>query len=100
MSYFRQRFTAAEICQINEAIIAQNPLKKPSSNDDSDDDSSGGHSGESDPQGSESSTSSVNDLLQTSSGTLILDATCVPQDIHFPTDIRLLYEAVCQPCVI
>ena len=95
MSYFRQRFTAAEICQINEAIIAQNPLKKPSSNDDSDDDSSSGHSGESDPKDSESSTSSVNDLVQTNSGTLILDATCVPQDIHFPTDIRLLYEAVC-----
>jgi len=26
-------------------------------------------------------------------GEMILDATCIPADIHFPTDIRLLHEA-------
>ena len=69
MSYFRQRFTPAEICQINEAIIAQDPSRKPSPNDDNDDDPSSGHSGEGDRQGSESSASSANSPGQTNSGT-------------------------------
>lgn len=33
-------------------------------------------------------------VSQESAGTLILDATCIPADVHFPTDTRLLYEAI------
>lgn len=63
--------------------------------DDGDDDSSNGHSGEGDPRVSEPAASSVNTSEQANSGTLILDVTCIPQDIHFPMDVRLLYEAIC-----
>ena len=93
MSYFRQRFTLEEMNLINEAIIASDPTKKPSSDDN--DDSGNGHSLKDDAHVSEPNTSSDQNPELANSGTLILDATCIPQDIHFPTDIRLLYEAVC-----
>lgn len=57
---------------------------------------------ESDDHGSSSSTSSTTGSDSASSdgksaptneGTLLLDATCVPQDIRYPTDVSLLNEA-------
>lgn len=96
MSYFRQRFSPEEINQINEAIIAQDPAQKSSTHDDGGggEDSSSSQSKHGDPR-TDSEASSEESSEQSNSGTLILDATCFPQDIHFPTDIRLLYEAVC-----
>lgn len=55
---------------INDYIV-----DRPEEKDDSDDGQSGGHKS------------------KDNEGTLILDATCAPQNIRFPTDVSLLNEA-------
>ncbi len=65
MTTFRKRITAEMIQEINEMVIE---LAK--ENDDSDNDSDNGNN-----------------------GTLIVDATCAPQNIKYPQDIELLNEA-------
>ena len=77
LTLFRKRITPEMLAEINDYIIGRK------NKDDDDSDSSGGaaNGGESaDTQG------------KTNEGTLILDATCVPSDIRFPTDISLLNE--------
>ena len=72
MTRFRKRISTETLQEINDIIIGRPKEKK---DDDSDDhDSFGGGSGE-------------------NKGTLILDATCAPQNIRFPTDTSLLNEA-------
>lgn len=69
MTVFRKRFPPEAMAEINEAIIAiqkKDPPPAGSGDDDGTDD---------------------ND------GTLILDATCAPADIHFPTDAGVLNDA-------
>lgn len=74
MTAFRKRFTAEAMAAINEAIITagrdENNLP-PASGD-------GGNS---------------DDETLDNAGTLILDATCAPADIHFPTDAGILNDA-------
>lgn len=77
---FRKRLSEDVLNEINEMIIAYNAQK---GDDDSDDGS--GDDGQSDHQ--DSATDSKN------AGTLILDATCAPQNIKYPQDIELLNEA-------
>lgn len=72
---FRKRLTDDILGDINEMIIAYN-----TSDDDPPSGDSGGN-GESD------------DTPTENKGTLILDATCAPQQIAFPQDINLLNEA-------
>lgn len=74
---FRKRLTEEILGEINEMIIAFNH---------SDDPPSGGTSGSSSDSASSENESENN-------GTLILDATCAPQNIAFPQDINLLNEA-------
>lgn len=66
MVYFRKRLDATTLAEINEKIVAHNAV--PQTNDQNDDDDS-------------------------NSGTLILDATCAPQKIKYPTDTEQLNEA-------
>ena len=73
MSRFRQRITPEMLAWVND-YIAGRPEEK---DDDSDDDQPG--------------TSKTEDTEN--DGTLILDATCAPQNIRFPTDVSLLNEA-------
>ncbi|MGM0110040.1 IS5 family transposase [Enterococcus sp. DIV0187] len=70
MVHFRKRLDETTLIEINEKIIAFNTrAEKMSTNkDDHDDDGS-------------------------NSGTLILDATCAPQNIKYPTDTELLNDA-------
>ena len=77
---FRKRLSEDVLNEINEMIIAYNAQK---GDDDSDDGS--GDAGQSDQQ--DSATDYENE------GTLILDATCAPQNIKYPQDIELLNEA-------
>ena len=82
---FRKRLDENILAEINEMIAAYN-----SSDDSSDDDSNGGGN-------SADNTNNENDTDTASEpeneGTLILDATCAPQNIAFPQDINLLNEA-------
>ena len=70
---FRKRLTDEVLGEINEMIIRYNHPDAPGPGSDS--------------SGSEESDPSEN------SGTLILDATCAPQNISFPQDVNLLNEA-------
>lgn len=75
---FRKRLTADILGEINEMIIEFNhPDDEPpaDSADDSDDEST------------------ESDDTDANKGTLMLDATCAPQNIAFPQDINLLNEA-------
>ncbi|MGB4023578.1 MAG: IS5 family transposase [Acutalibacteraceae bacterium] len=70
MVYFRKRLTPEILGEINELIIAKAEGKDESADDDDSD--------ESEPP---------------NSGSLIVDATCAPQDIRYPQDTSLLNEA-------
>lgn len=72
MVYFRKRLTPEILGEINELIIAkaeavQSPVGDDGSNDDDDSDGN--------------------------AGTMIVDATCAPSEIRYPTDTSLLDEA-------
>ena len=69
---FRKRLTDEILGDINEMIIEYNEPKDPPASGDS-----------SNEQGSDSR----------NSGTMILDATCAPQNIEYPQDINLLNES-------
>ena len=68
MVYFRSRFTQEHLITLNEEIIATEVVDKKEEDDEEDEPPS--HSGK-----------------------LLVDATCTPADIKFPTDLGLLNEA-------
>ncbi len=72
MVYFRKRLDAVTLTEINEKITDY-ALVKENRDNDNDDDTDSNDSG--------------------NAGTLILDATCAPQKIKYPTDTELLNEA-------
>lgn len=79
---FRKRLTEEILVEINEMIIEFNTEK-----DDSDDDSSNEDgSGRDDAEDTECE-------RKINAGTVIIDATCAPQNISYPQDINLLNEA-------
>lgn len=82
LTYFRKRFPAELMAQVNEWIVEAQTVSKEDESNNEDDDK---------PQGS--STTSDGSGAEETGGTLILDATCAPQDIQYPTDVRLLHEA-------
>ena len=75
---FRKRLTADILAEINEMIIEYNHPDDPGQG-------SGGTDNSQEPQ--------KNPEDADNSGTLIIDATCAPQNIAFPQDINLLNEA-------
>ena len=75
---FRKRLTDEIIGEINEMIIEYNTPDDPEGK---------GPSGGGTANSREGYSSTEN------KGTLILDATCAPQNIRFPQDINLLNEA-------
>lgn len=85
MVHFRKRLGPDIINQINEWIA--NPTKEFGAEDsDNDDNNPGCSSGSGEPHTTEPHETAEGE----NQGKLILDATCVPADIHFPTDIWLL----------
>lgn len=98
MVKFRKRFNANRLAKINERIIAAEKapaqIEKEKDQEDRDHNDHQGGSGEV----SEESRENQADAKDTSEptpnqGILILDATCTPADVHFPTDLGLLNEA-------
>lgn len=101
LTHFRKRLSPEVMMEINE-IIANEGLKNiadkekeqdESKDDDNDDQGSNGtdHSIEEIENELASGQISVNDILH--NGKLILDATCAPSDIRYPTDLNLLNSA-------
>lgn len=106
MVKFRKRFNANRLAEINERILQAEKVhktlqkaqdKKDDDHDDDDDRTRSGKVTESEASQVEKSAEKpcVEPSPKTSSnqGTLILDATCAPADISFPTDSRLINEA-------
>ena len=89
MVYFRKRLPESVVNDCNERIVRHGlSVIRSSAVDDHDDDSShgGGAARAADQQiGS--------DTTQPNQGSLLIDATCVPVDIRYPTDLSLLNEA-------
>jgi len=77
MVHFRKRITAEMMKEISEEVFAaeaKKAIEAEAAKEKDDDDKGGG--GENKPK-----------------GTLLLDATCCPSDIHYPTDVGLLNHA-------
>lgn len=80
MVWFRRRITPEMLSIVNDAIIESGgEPKDPSDQDPSDQDPRGGGKDVDQP---------LEEPLN--HGTLILDATCIPSDIRYPTDVDLL----------
>jgi transposase, IS5 family len=73
MVHFRQRLNLAWVGRINEAVVQAAPAPTSGADDDDDDDDESPGSG--------------------NQGQLIMDASCTPADIRYPTDLSLLNEA-------
>lgn len=84
LTHFRKRFPADVIAQTNAWIVDR--MIHPEQDEDEDLSRGAGGTGTGQKVDKE-------EEKQEPSGTLILDATCAPQDIQFPTDVRLLSEA-------
>jgi IS5 family transposase len=76
MTWFRERVTPEMLAEVNDCVIGRK------TDDAKDEDEVLPASGEGADGGSE----------EKHEGTLILDATCCPQNIRFPTDVSLLNE--------
>ncbi len=82
MTRFRQRITPEMLAWVNDQIVGR---KAERDKQDKDDGSGNGSQGD-ENEGSENAE-------EENEGTMILDATCAPQNIRFPTDASLLNEA-------
>ena len=101
MSRFRQRLTPEMLQDVNdvitgrktaEQIAAEAEEEQDSDHDNKSGDGSAGSGGESnEPEAKDEAKDEPKD--EPNEGTLILDATCAPQAIRFPTDTSLLNEA-------
>lgn len=101
---FRKRFSHKRLTKVNELILAAESAEREAEEkrtaekrSDEDDHTSGGSSGNNavEPETADNPKTAepVKARQQPNQGTLILDATCTPADIHYPTDICLLNEA-------
>jgi hypothetical protein len=88
MVYFRKRLPEAVVNDCNERIVRHGlkVIRSSVDSDPGDDGSEGGLASTADkPQPSPQK--------QTNQGSLLIDATCAPVDIRYPTDLSLLNEA-------
>ena len=84
MVHFRKRITSEMMKEITEEAFAGEAKKTIESEDDGDDSGSATGGGNAD---------SGNGDKKANKGTMLLDATCYPADIKYPTDIGLLNHA-------
>jgi IS5 family transposase len=91
MTHFRKRLGGEIIHEVNEWIAVEEARKttkhKHDSNDDDDQDSGGSCATGDTPE------AASEQLTMTNQGELLLDASCAPADIAYPTDLSLLNQA-------
>ncbi|SDI35772.1 IS5 family transposase [Natribacillus halophilus] len=87
MTHFRKRISREMIDQVNAWIVENQQSQKDSGDDDDDH-----HETPSSPAPSEEK-EEKKDVSETHQGKLLIDATCAPADITYPTDLKLLNEA-------
>jgi len=88
---FQKRFNAKRLAKINELIVAaeaahQNAPKASGNKPDDHHDDQPPGSG----RAPVATTTAVTSESSPNQGTLLVDATCTPADLHYPTDLRLL----------
>jgi IS5 family transposase len=88
MTHFRKRISREMIDQVNEWIVEEQRSSSPKDDDDKGDDHPGN-----DSNSAPSKQKQKNESPQTHQGKLLIDATCAPADITYPTDLKLLNEA-------
>ena len=86
MTWFRERITPEMLTEVNDYVIGRKRIKQAEDRNLPPDDISGSDAGSSKENGSSDTTEGRPNR------SLILDATCVPQNIRFPTDVSLLNE--------
>ena len=96
MTHFRKRITSAMIEKFNSSVFAKeaetlmdNPTDSASPEEEEITDENTVQSGELLPPSSDA----IQENVSGNKGTMILDGTCCPADIHYPTDIGLLNHA-------
>jgi len=87
MVHFRKRITCEMMKEITEEAFAAEARKAVESEDDGDD---GGGSA---PSGGDKGSCADETDKKENKGTMLLDATCFPADIKYPTDVGLLNHA-------
>jgi IS5 family transposase len=89
MVYFRKRLPESVVNDCNERIVRHglNVIRSEESQDNGDDDNGG------DLASNEQPTQAGSEKPSSNQGSLLIDATCVPADIRYPTDLSLLNEA-------
>ena len=99
LTYFRKRFAADELKQLNRKIISQyNGEQEAQAQVEETTPAAATETEEAEAtpriaaKSNEEKTEDE-DEKPSNRGTLILDATCAPADIQYPTDVRLLHEA-------
>jgi hypothetical protein len=89
MTLFRKRIDGAMLNEINEEVYRRKCLKQ----EKADDTSNKSNSDDSTPAEHEAVETDKKSETQKNKGSLMLDATCAPADICYPTDLRLLSMA-------
>jgi hypothetical protein len=98
MVKFRKRFKAERLARINELIVNAEQQAAQGEKETSDDDHHNNNqsgSGQTDPTEQEAAVEeeTLASEENPNQGTLILDATCTPADLRYPTDLGLVNEA-------
>jgi hypothetical protein len=88
MTHFRKRLGENIIHEVNEWLVLEQEQNRDSQDDPDDDDPSNGCS-----SSNETGSTPMESQPNNNQGKLLLDATCAPADIAYPTDLTLLNEA-------
>src|SRR5699024_8513498 len=94
MTHFRKRFDAAYINTLNERMVQmqrESSSSEPSDTTDTPESDDDHHNPP--PPSADDTTGSQPKQTKSNQGKLMLDATCAPADIQYPTDLRLLNTA-------
>lgn len=92
--HFRKRFELKQLQDINEMIVqAQTKTSAEEADSDSEDPPDDEESGSSHSDDALSEQNDQGTETPSTKGTLMMDATCVPADIAYPTDLNLLNHA-------
>ncbi len=87
MTHFRKRISPKTIRRINDLVFAAEAVASMDNPEDEETDAT------TQEDGNEPNSQEVEERSSENRGTLILDATCCPADIHYPTDAGLLDHA-------
>jgi len=90
MTHFRKRLGGEILDEVNEWIALEEARKSSESDDSSDDNEPGSGTAAASDEPSEPQ---PRQMELTNEGELLLDATCAPADIAYPTDLSLLNQA-------